>query len=143
MGRLALLASVVCLCGVLVGRAPAATPQVTARKLLTRCETAVKSVPIVALEANTPQVPKANRRAQAAFQKCGTTASWAKLNTNKGPIHDAYSAWADLAFGIGDYMTYCQNVAFEHTGKGILHKAQHEIARGRKEAKHALAGLSS
>jgi hypothetical protein len=120
----------------------AASQVATARKLLTKCEAAVNSVPIVALAANTPQVPKANRRAQAAFSKCGTDAPWLKLNPyKKGPVHDAYYAWWDLALGIGDYMTYCHNIAFEHTGESILHKAQHEIKHGRKEAKHALAEL--
>ena len=56
-------------------------------------------------------------------------------------LHDAYYAYLDLAFGIGDYMTCCHNVAFGRTGKSILHKAQREIARGRKEAKRARAEL--
>jgi len=98
----------------------AASQVATAKKLLTRCERAVNSVPIVALAPNTPQVPKANRRAAAAFHKCGTDGPWLKLKLKTKALHDAYYAWTDLAFGIGDYLTYCGNVAFEHTG----HSAQ-------------------
>lgn len=124
-----------------VAHAAPATPRATARRLLTTCEKAINSVPIVALEPNTAQVPKANRRAQAAFHKCGTDAPWLKLNRKNKALHDAYYAWFDLASGIGDYMTYCGNVAFDHTSKSILHRAQREITRGRKEAKHALGEL--
>jgi hypothetical protein len=142
MRHLTALAPVVCVFAALASTAAATpTPHAKAMSLLLTCKRAIASVPIVALTANTPQVPRANRRAHAAYIKCGDDGPWLKLKSDKA-VHDAYGAWVDLALGIGDYQTYCTNVAFEHTGTGILHRAQREIRQGRREAKHALSELS-
>ena len=119
----------------------AASQRVTVKKLLTKCERAVNSVPIVALKTNTPRVSSANRRARAAFHKCGTDGRWKKLNLKSKALHDAHHAWVDLSHGIRDYMTYSEHVALGHTGKRILRRAQRELTRGRTETKHALAEL--
>ena len=126
---------------VLAGNAAAAGPQATARKLLTTCEGAANSLPIVALEANTPRVPKANRRAQDAFYVCGDNSPWLKLNLKSRALHQAYHAWDDLSSGLGDYLTYCEDVTFGRTDTSLLHDAQHDLTRAREEAKRALAKL--
>jgi hypothetical protein len=139
--RIAALATAACLLAALAGSTSAAGSLATAKQLLTKCETAASSVPIVALEANTARARRAQRRAAAAFRKCGKAAPWHKLDLKSKPLRDAHHAWADLSLGIGDYVTYGRNVAVGHTRTRALHRAQHRISRGRKEAKHALAEL--
>ena len=119
----------------------AADQRVTAEKLLTKCETAVDSVAIVALKPNTPQVARAHRRARAALHRCAPDGSWKKPSLESKALRDAHHAWVDLSHGIRDYMTYSEHVALGHTRKRILRRAQREITRGRKETKHALAEL--
>jgi hypothetical protein len=113
----------------------------TATRLLTTCEKAVNSVPLVALAAHTPRAAKAGRRAGAAIRRCGPNGRWKKLNLRDRTLHDAHQAWVDLSLGSRDYVTYGKNVARGHTGQGILRRARQRIARGRREAKHALAEL--
>jgi hypothetical protein len=140
VGSFLVVTSLLSLCA---STAMAATPHATARKLLLTCETAVNAVPIVVLKAHTPQVSKANRRAQVALNKC-TGGPWRSIMSKRPkdkPLHDAYHAWLDLSTGIGQYLMYSEHVASGHAGKGLLHEAQHEIAKGRKEARHALAEL--
>lgn len=139
--RLAAFIGAASVLAVSVSSVAAAGQQVTAKKLLTNCATAVNSVPIVALKANTPRVPRAKRRARAAFHKCGTDGRWKKLNLKSKALHDAHHAWVDLSHGIRDYLTYSEHVALDPTGKRILRRAQREHTRGRKETKHALAEL--
>jgi hypothetical protein len=142
--RLVAFAIAACLVALLADPAAAATPNAHAGKLLTRCENAVDAVPIVTLKAHSPQVPKANRRARAAFHTCGTNSAWNRLTVkypkNKA-LQDAFHAWLGLATGIGDYLTYCHNVAFGHTGKNVFRRAHFEIKRARKAAKQARAEL--
>jgi len=144
VSRLVAIAIAACLPALLAGPAAAATPNAHARKLLTRCENAVDTVPIVPLKAHSPQVPKANRRARAAFHRCSTTKAWNRLTVsypkNKA-VQDAFHAWLGLATGIGDYLTYCHNVAFGVTGKNVFHQAHFEIKRARRAAKQARAEL--
>jgi hypothetical protein len=144
VSRLIAFATAACVLALLAGPAAAATPNAHARKLLTRCENAVAAVPIVVLKAHSPQVPQANRRASAAFHRCGTNSAWNRLTVkypkNKA-VQDAFHAWLGLATGIGDYLTYCHDVAFGHTGKNVFHRAHFEIKRARKAARHARAEL--
>jgi hypothetical protein len=144
VGRLVALGCAICLVAVVVGPAAAATPHATAKALVSRCQKAVGSVRIVALQARTPQVQKAARRARAAFHKCRAGGRWLK-RAGKGSkdtaLRDAYRAWVDLSLGMGDYVAYSENVARGHTGKSALRSARRKIARGRKEAKRALAEL--
>jgi hypothetical protein len=144
VSRLLVFAIAVCLLALLAGPASAATPNAHARKPLTRREHAVDAVPIVVLKAHSSQVPKANRRASAAFHRCGTNSAWNRLTVkypkNKA-VQDAFHDWLGPATGIGDYLTYCHNVAFGHTGKNVLHRAHFKIKRARKAARHARAEL--
>jgi hypothetical protein len=127
-----------------VSSSAAASPHATARALLLKCENAFATLYVGPIEANTPQVPIANRAAQRVYDTCSATGPmldlWGKHPHDKA-IYDAYRAYVDLALGSGDYMTYCGNVAFEHTGQGILHQAEREIANGHALAKRALAEL--
>ena len=125
----------------LVGPVAAAGQRVTAQSLLTRCEAAVSSVPLVSLKARTAQARRANRRARTAFHKCGNDRPWKKLNLKNKALHDAHHAWVDLSHGIRDYLTYAEHAAGGNAGTSTLHRARREITRGRKEAKHALAEL--
>jgi maltooligosyltrehalose synthase len=114
----------------------------TAANLLRTCKRAI-GFPIVALTPNTPALSRANRRTQAAYRKC-TTGRMSRL-TSAHPkdkaVHDAYHAHVDLVFGIREYRTYGGNVARDDLGQDVLRNAQADIARGRREAKHALAEL--
>lgn len=141
--RIASFLLVTFLLALCAGTAMAATPHATARKLLLTCEKAVTAVPIVALKAHTPQVSKANRRAQVALNKC-TGGPWHSILSKRPKdkaLQDAYHAWLDLSTGIGQYLMYSEQVASGHAGKRLLQEAQHEIAKGRNEARHALAEL--
>jgi hypothetical protein len=144
VSRLLAFATAACLLALLAGPASAATPNAHARKLLIRCENAVAAVPIVVLKAHSSQVPKASRRASAAFHRCSTNNAWNRLTVaypKNNAVQDAFHAWLGLATGIGDYLTYCHNVAFGHTGKTVFHRAHFEIKRARKAARHARAEL--
>jgi hypothetical protein len=142
--RLGAFVTAACLLALVAGPAAGATPNAHARKLLIRCENAVNAVPIVVLQAHSPRVPKANRLASAAFHRCSTNSAWNRLTVkypkNKA-VQDAFHAWVGLATGIGDYLTYCHNVAFGLTGKNVFHHAHFEIKRARKAARHARAEL--
>jgi hypothetical protein len=122
----------------------AVSPHAKARSLLLKCENAFSALYVGPLEANTPQVPIANRASQRVYDICSATGPmldlWGKHQHDKA-IYDAYQAYMDLAFGSGDYMTYCGNVAFDQTGVGILHRAEREIAQGRVLAKKAVGEL--
>jgi hypothetical protein len=139
--RIATLIAAASVLAVVASPAAAASQRVTAKNLLTRCKTAVSSVPLVALEAQTPQARQANRRARGAFHRCGTNRSWKKLNLKTKALRDGHHAWVDLSRGIHDYLAYAQQAAAGRGRSSTLHRARREIARGRKEAKHALAEL--
>jgi hypothetical protein len=141
MIRLAALIGAASVMAVWASPAAAASQRATAEKLLTRCEAAVNSVPVVALRPNTRQVARARRRARSASHKCRTGKSWEKLDLKNKTLHDAHHAWVDLSLGIGHYLTYSENVAAGHTRRSTLRRARREITRGRKEAKHALVEL--
>ena len=123
--------------------ASASSSHATVANLLGTCERAVSSVPIVALTPNTPAVRTANRRAPAAYRKCSTgrmshfTSSYSKDKA----FRDAYLAWVDLRLGILAYRNYGGNVARDDLGQDVLRNAQDHVARGLREAKHALAEL--
>jgi hypothetical protein len=138
MIRLAALIGAVSVAAVLVGHAAAASQRVTAQNLLSRCHTAVSSVPLVSLRAQTAQARRANRRARAAVHKCGINRRWKKLDLKTKALRDAHHAWLDLSRGIRDYLTYAEHAASRTSS---LRRARREIARGRNEAKHALAEL--
>jgi GTP1/Obg family GTP-binding protein len=115
----------------------------TAANLLRTCKTAI-GFPIVALTPNTPALRRANRRIQAAYRKCsakGRLSHLASAHPKDKALHDAYHAHVDLVFGIREYRTYGGNVARTDLGQDVLRNAQADIARGRREAKHALAEL--
>ncbi|HZT95065.1 MAG TPA: sialidase family protein [Gaiellaceae bacterium] len=143
MIRLAALIGAASVMAVSVNAPTTPSQRATATRLLTTCEKAVHSVPLVALAAHTPRLAKATRRARAAVRKCGTQGRWRKLNLEDRTLRDAHHAWADLSLGSRDYAAYGRNVSRGRTGKSILHRARRKVARGREEAKLALAELRS
>jgi hypothetical protein len=139
--RLVPLIGAVFVMAVLVDPVGAASQRVTAQTLLTRCETAASSVPLVSLKARTAQARRASRRARTAVHRCGSSRRWKKLNLENKALRDAHHAWVDLSRGSRDYLTYAERVAAGHAPTSTLLRARREIARGRKEAKHALVEL--
>ena len=119
------------------------SPHATAANLLRTCKRAI-GFPIVALTPNTPALRRANRRIQAAYRKCtakGRLAHLSSAHPKDQALRDAYHAHLDLMFGILEYRTYGGNVVRTDLGQDVLRNAQAHIARGRREAKHALAEL--
>jgi hypothetical protein len=123
----------------------AASPHAKARTLLLKCRNGMASLYIGPVTANTPEVPRMNQRAHTAYIKCGATGAMLNLTSahpHDAALRDANRAYFELALGIGDYQQYLTNVAFGHTGVGILHTAQREIARGRSLTKRVLPKLA-
>ena len=125
--------------------AVAASPHAKARALLLKCRGGMTSLYIGPVTANTSEVPRMNQRAHAAYLKCGATGSMldlASAHPRDAALEDAYRAYFELGLGIGDYQQYLTNVAFGHTGVGILHTAEREIAQGRTLTKRVLPKLA-
>jgi hypothetical protein len=122
----------------------AASPHARARALLLKCRNGMAALYIGPVTANTPEVPRMNQRAHAAYGKClatGAMLDLASAHPQDAALQNAYRAYLSLGLGIGDYQQYLVNVAFDHTGMGILHRAQREIAQGRTLTKRVLPKL--
>jgi hypothetical protein len=56
-------------------------------------------------------------------------------------MQDAYQAAIDLTFGAGDYYEYAIGVAYHRQQLTLLHRAQREVASGKRLAHVALGEL--
>lgn len=119
-------------------------PHAEAAKLLSNCLSALKALPVTAVQSNTPLVPKMNRLASAANQRCAIAPRIDDLSyhhrSDKALAH-AYNAAASLSIGTGDYVQYLVDVAFGRQNKSALHRAVSEIATGKRLAVIALREL--
>lgn len=136
--KAALIAALIAL--VLAATASAASgAHAEARGLVVTCEKAIATVHL----GPGPEGSPASVRARAAQKQCNATARMNNLMlTHKGDtaLFAAYEAYADLSVGIGDFVIYGGSVPSLHT-LTVLRRAEREIARGRREAKLALAEL--
>jgi len=131
--------------GALISLAIAATAHgatgahATAASLIRTCESAIATVHVGPTSVGSP----ATVRARAAQRKCIATARMNNLmltHRSDKALFDAYEAYADLSDGINEFVVYGGSVPSLHT-RIVLQRAEHEIARGRRQAKRALAEL--
>ena len=134
--------AVLLLAALLAASAAAATsPHAQARALLTRCLTALRTVPIVRIESNRI---RSRRRATAVEVACSIVLPMAPLyRAHEGDkaLQDAYTAATKLGSGSSDYMEYAYGVQYGHQNAPLLHRAQREVAIGKRLAHLALGEL--
>lgn len=135
--------AVLLLAGLLAAASAAAatSPHAQARALLTRCLTGLRTVPIVRIESN---AVRSRRRATAAQTACSIILPMEPLyQAHEGDkaMQDAYAAAIKLGYGTSDYMEYAYGVQYGHQNAPLLHRAQREVAAGKRLAHLALSEL--
>jgi hypothetical protein len=119
-------------------------PHAEARALLSGCLAALAKVPIVAVALNTPQVPRMNRLAQTANNRCNISGRLDDLSyarRSDSALAAAYRAGSQLQLGVGDYVVYLTDAAFERNNRLELRRAIAEVSAGRSLASKALVRL--